>query len=77
MTYSDVVKAGLCGILPKKKRYGSHKDIRIIDHAIRNNIAFCQKAMAECNADYINEIIGKMTAFVLKCNEIYNEEAGI
>lgn len=74
MVYSEVVKAGLCGILPKKKRYGSHKDICIIDKAIRANTEFCQKAMTEKGADYLNEIIGNLTAFVLKCNIIYNEE---
>lgn len=74
MVYSDVVKAGLCGILPKKKRYGSKKDIAIINKAIRENHEFCQKAMQDQNADYINDIIGKMIKFVLVCNEIYNEE---
>lgn len=75
MVYSDVKKFGLCGIIPHKKRYGTHKDITIITNAIKQNNDFCQFALSENNnAKCINDIIGKITKFVLLCNEIYNDD---
>lgn len=75
MVYSDVKKFGLCGIIPHKKRYGTHKDITIVTNAIKQNNDFCQFALSEDNnATCINDIIGKLTRFVLLCNEIYNDD---
>lgn len=74
MVYSDIIKYGLCGILPHKKRYGTQKDIKTVEAAIKANSAFCQFAMNQYKVDHINGIIGKLTRFVLMCNEVYNDD---
>ena len=71
MLYKDIEDFNLIGILPKKKRYGTSKDKRIVYNAIVNNKAFVQFALNKTGADYINQIIDKLIDFIIFCNEGY------
>ena len=50
MVYSDIKRFGLHNVLPKKKRYGSEKDKRIVKDAILNNKEFVKFALQNSNA---------------------------
>lgn len=71
MVYSDIKKYGFLGIIPKKKRYGTEKDKRIVRGAILNNKEFMQYAMQKKEVSYINEILGSLINFIIKCNEAF------
>ena len=71
MNYLDYKKHGFIGILPNKKRYGTEKDKRILKEAILKNKDFCQKAMKENEVNYLNDILGSLIEFGIRCNEAY------
>lgn len=71
MVYQDIINFNLVGILPKKKRYGTDKDKRIVYNAIVNNKDFVQFALNKTGAYYINQIIDKLIDFIITCNQIY------
>lgn len=76
MVYSDVKKIGLLGIVsPPKSAAGytkRNKKARLEARAaILNNKPFIQFALKDKQALYINDILGALVEWVIKCNEVY------
>ena len=73
MVYSDIKKFNLHNILKQQKQYNtkSKKLRKQVQTAILNNKDFIQFALKSTNEDYINNILGKLITFIIKCNDCY------
>lgn len=77
MVYSDIEKFGFIGIIPKPKTKSGeyskqNKSVRkIVIENVKNNKDFVQFALKEKGAQRINEILGGVVEFIIRCNEAY------
>lgn len=71
MVYSDVERFHLLGIIPKKKRYGTPKDVERCRNCILENQEFIQFALEDERAETLGEILPGLVRWVIKCNEAY------
>ncbi len=71
MVYSDVERFHLLGIIPKKKRYGTPKDVERCRNCILENQEFIQFALEDEHAETLGEILPGLVRWVIKCNEVY------
>lgn len=71
MVYSDIERFHLLGIIPKKKRYGTPKDVERCRNCILKNQEFIQFALNEEHTESLDEILPQLVEWVIKCNEVY------
>ena len=73
MVYSDIKNFNLHNILKQQKQYNtkSEKLRKQVRTAILNNKDFIQFALKSTNESYINNIIGNLITFIIKCNDCY------
>jgi hypothetical protein len=77
MVYSDVSRFGFIGIIPAPKGANgtyskNNKAIRSkVTESVKSNNEFVQFALKDKCADHLNEILGSVVEFIIKCNEAY------
>jgi len=77
MVYSDVERFGFIGIIPAPKGENgtyskNNKAVRAkVTDSVHSNHEFVQFALEDERADHLNEILGSVVEFILKCNEAY------
>lgn len=77
MVYSDVERFGFIGIIPSPKtKSGTYskqnKSVRkIVADKVKSNKEFVRFALEDLDAMYINEILGHVVEFILRCNEVH------
>ncbi len=77
MVYSDVERFGLIGIIPaptgKSNTYSkNNRSVRSkVTESVKSNQEFVQFALEDELADHLNEILGSVVEFIIKCNEAY------
>ncbi|MEY8389841.1 hypothetical protein D3Z47_02230 [Lachnospiraceae bacterium] len=71
MDYGDVERFHLLGIIPKKKRYGTPKDVERCRNSILKNQEFIQFALKEERTECLEEILPELVEWVIVCNAAY------